>query len=500
MPAINQFTDGHYGTFDEVEGGGTSHPFKNRQVKDVTTYIRRRVYEGERAAFTPATATLADPDDVAALLLEESEMEPIGGDLVRVIREFGPVPLAQVRMDMRKFARPSMHDLFVPGGLGYVYAVSFDQLVTSHLFFDRKQASIGAPAVAYLNVNNELSLIGHQQVTVEMDNSAQSFYLDDSDATIKNALSTAVVGNPGNAANFYVSRWKYGIMFSWAGITPRLKGITITSTEISIGERTINVGTVSSTGPIEIISALTYLTSIRTVSTLLAHGAVAGNRVAFFNGDRVVGMSKVIAVPTADTCTIATKDFPDGDAIITHVVFDKDGLRLVNGTKDCTVRQTENYFRAGVTAGIATLADIPPVTTYEDPLAWLGRIVATTLTDCTATAITDLLGKPAHGLSTGDIFFILDKGIGAAGLATLTLYWAIKVDADNWQAAASAELAKAGTALPVGSGSAAMKILVPAPWPALTVSQLQVYKGPIVFKTTEEIQMADALITRAPTG
>ena len=316
---------------------------------------------------TGATATTLD---LSAYLQTTSEPEVTPTALYRFTRTFASTPATHYDPASRLFERPVMHDILS----GSNYAVSFSP-DGSWVFASRKPVTnFSLPAVSYTNPDNEQGLIGHQQVTVEMDNSAQSFYLDDSDSTIKNALSTAMVGGTGSAANFYITRWPYGVLFSWAGVNPTVKALTVTDTEITIGERTVDVGTASSTGPIEFLSGGTVKTSVRTVSSA-GHGYSAGNRVALYNGDKIVAVSKVVSA-TTDTFTISTADLPDADAVVTHCVADKDGTRYVNGAIDCSARIATRFYLPGVTSGITTMADIPNFTPTIDPVNWLAQIVA----------------------------------------------------------------------------------------------------------------------------
>lgn len=316
------------------------------------------------------TTTAARTVDLPAYLQTTSEPEVTPTALYRFSRTFASVPETHYDPASRLFERPVMHDI----KSGTNYAVSFSP-DGSWVFASRKPVTnFSLPAVSYTNPDNEQGLIGHQQVTVEMDNSAQSFYLDDSDSTIKNALSTAMVGGTGSAANFYITRWPYGVLFSWAGVNPTVKALTVTDTEITIGERTVDVGTASSTGPIEFLSGGTVKTSVRTVSSA-GHGYSAGNRVALYNGDKIVAVSKVVSAAT-DTFTISTADLPDADAVVTHCVADKDGTRYVNGAIDCSARIATRFYLPGVTSGITTMADIPNFTPTIDPVNWLAQVVA----------------------------------------------------------------------------------------------------------------------------
>lgn len=76
------------------------------------------------------------------------------------------------------------------------------------------------------------------------------------------------------------------------------------------------------------------------------------------------------------------------------------------------------------------------------------------------TTGTDTLTATAHGLNTGDRFRV--RNIGGAlptGLAAVTTYFAIRVDANNVKPASSSALAIAGTAVDItGAGSGTNQI------------------------------------------
>jgi len=474
------------------------YPFRDRQLPDTTSRTFERLYLINPGTYTPRIAERTigvpdtDPDNATAYLAAETDPENYNTTRGLVRRTFAHIPADQVSYGSEFFSRPALHDL----KSGSFYAVSFDDLLTSHLFDARKTASIGAPATTYLTLGNQLAVLAHQQVEITLNTGTSTFYLDDTDATIKDALSTAWTGNTSGAAFFYVGRWKYGLRITWAGASVTVRAINLTSTEVAIGGNTVTFGTASSFGPVEIVTAQTVLTSVRPVSSV-GHTGVAGNRVALYNNDRLVALSTV-AVATTDAFTIPTKDLPDNDAVVTHCVFDKDGFRVVNGTKSCSIRATEKFYLPGVTTGITTGADVPGVPVYTDPLAWFGRLVATTKSSATATAATDRLGISTHGMATGDTFWLGAIGSGAGNLAVRTQYWAIYVDANNIKVASSADNAKAGTAIDISSDGTGLTVYIPTPWPDLTATKLTSWMGPIVSRTVEAVQMSDALETRLP--
>lgn len=499
-------------TFTPAAGAGDADLFLANADADTASYtgdITKGLYIAQMQAESAATpgplilttaaartvsAPDRDPDDRFAYLAEESKPDILTRIHARVARLFARIPRDQVAYDTDFFSRPAIHDQVS----GSCYAVSFDDLITTHLFWARKTvSSVNDPATTYLTLGNELAVLGHQQVSITLNTGTATFYLDDSDATIKDALSTAWTGDTSGAGFFYVGRWKYGCRITWAGASVTVLAINLTDTSIAIGANTVTFGTASSTGPVEIVTAQTVLTSVRTVNST-GHGGAAGNRVALYNGARLVALSTAVAVLT-DAFSIPTKDLPDADAVVTHCVFDKDGLRIVNGPRDCTVRSTRRFYLPGVTPGVSTGADVPQIETYQDAPGWLSRLTATTHTSVTATAATDLITKTAHGLATGDVFW-LTVATGAAGLSLLTRYFAIRVDADNFKAAATAADALAGTAIDITSDGSSITLIAPAPWPAIEASRLSAWHGPILNRTFTEIQMSDALETRPPTA
>lgn len=370
------YADGTFTSFKQQGPTRVSYPLLNYPTKDktakrydITGWVIPSNYTPANALSTfPGDGTLAA--DNVAYLVEESQPSDGGGYYV-VGRAYCNIPNVQTRYGSLLFDRPSLHDVTVSN----YYGVSFDDGRTSHVFTARKTVtSLSDPEASFYNPTNAQGPIGHYQVAVEMNSSAQSFYLDDSDATIKNALSTAFIGSTANAANFYISRWKYGIYISWAGITATTKTITVTDFGVVVSSRTVTLGAASTTGPIEFTSAQTVLTSVRTV-TSASHGAAAGNRVALYNGNRIVALSTVLTSDT-NTYQFRTDDLPGADEVVTHCVFDKDGTRYVNGGVPVSTKITETYYLPGVSPGITTPADITLAKPETDPVSWLGKIAA----------------------------------------------------------------------------------------------------------------------------
>lgn len=372
------YADGTFTTFKQVGPTRVSYPLLNYPTKDKT--VKQYDITGWilPASYTPANALSTYPGDGTfaadnvAYLTAESEPQDGGGYYV-VERSYTNIPNAQTRWGSRLLVVPVLHDITSSN----YYAVSFDDGNTSSIYAARKAVtSVAAAEATYLNpTNTRAAAQGHYAANVEMNNSAQSFYLDDSDATIKTALSTAFNGDNTYYANFYVSRWNYGVYLSWAGISVTTKKITITDEEIEISDRTVALGAADSNGPIEFISAQTFAASVRAL-TSTAHGGAVGNRVALYSGARIVAMSTVQAV-TANTFSVFTKDIPESAIVIDSAVFDKDAaLRYVAGPVPVSTKITETFYLPGVSGGITTPADITLAAPQTDPVSWFGLLTS----------------------------------------------------------------------------------------------------------------------------
>jgi hypothetical protein len=105
-----------------------------------------------------------------------------------------------------------------------------------------------------------------------------------------------------------------------------------------------------------------------------------------------------------------------------------------------------------------------------------------TLTITAVNAATDTITITAHGLNTGDGFLAIYTAAGTypGGLAPVTDYWAIKVDANNVKLATSSTLALAGTAIDITStGSGTLLLLQGLPYrvPRVTAAGSQVFSA-----------------------
>lgn len=335
------------------------------------------------------SAPEVDPDDVFAWQVGESKPSVLGGDLLRIERTYGRIPGEQLGFDWQSFARPPLHDL----KSGSTYAVCFTpERDKSWLFTSRKSVSTLGDAVAtYTSEGNTRGVLPHALITIRLNNSTQTFYGDDTDTTIKNALSTALQGNTSAASSFYIQRNADGFVITYQPpSTNNIIFYTLSCASVlltAVPNLQVTPGLAYAAIP-ELITVQANERAVpaqRTITTGSAHGGSAGDWVAIWNGDLLAGMIQALSA-SGSTLTIPADEAPWNNAslIITHLAFaSQAAMLLVNGTKDCAVRLRRQFYGPGVTmlasgSTMATAADIPTANVYSDPQSWLDQIVAGT--------------------------------------------------------------------------------------------------------------------------
>lgn len=454
------------------------YPFANAPTKDTTTTGTERKYVVLPSSFSPAAALTTDPDDATQYLVEETEPAIDFSGFYRFARTFCKVPGQQVSYGSRLLVRPVMNDI----KYSTFYAVSFDSGISSWIFAARKTASIsGAPDVPSTAEGATASSLPVLTITIDSTGgSSVSFSTSDSASSIQSTVSGTF------GSNISVSRGDTNITISGSSLTAKSVGASGSGVEIMLS------GTPLSSQEIRITASNQLVGSTRTISST-GHGGAAGDLVALWNGDKLWSAGRVVSV-TTDTFTIKLDLAPGKDDVITHCQFAKNGLRLANDAVSVTTKETANFALPGVTSGISSPADITLATPQTAPLNWLTAICgADGSWTATATAATDYVTKAAHGLSTGDVLWIQSISSGAGGVSTMTLYYAIRVDADNFKLATSHANAIAGSGVNISSDGTGLAVLVPSQWPVVEGSNVQPWRGPIYQQTIVSAQMSDAL-------
>lgn len=309
------------------------------------------------------------------------ETPPDAGSLrqgiARFSRTYMRLPGQKTDYGSAIITRPVLDDI----KSGTTYAVSWDDRF-SWVFSSRKSiTSFAAPDVPNTaNINNGStlgSLAGSATISVTADNSTQTFADNASDSTIQDAMSNAVLGNTSQAASFKILR--------------NLNSVTVfassTATTISaLSSNSIRTEVVAAATLGQAVTAAELFTftatdvnaaSIRSVSAT-GHGGVAGDRVAFWNGDKIVAKGVVITAAT-DSFTANLDAIPGKDFTATHCAFSTDASACyVNGPVSVSTKIVTDFYYPGWSPGVTTPADISVVSTQLDPISWLGLIVAGT--------------------------------------------------------------------------------------------------------------------------
>lgn len=119
MSSLPLLTDGDYTARLLIAPTRITRPFLNSPTKDAATKVFERLYEIDRASYTPfaALATLpaegtADPADAAAYLVEEGEpeLQPDGTQAVRCL--FSHIPAQQTVPSSLILSKPSLSGTF----------------------------------------------------------------------------------------------------------------------------------------------------------------------------------------------------------------------------------------------------------------------------------------------------------------------------------------------------------------------------------------------------
>lgn len=311
--------------------------------------------------------------DSLAWIVDESEPVHTGvGNLLRFTRRFARIPANQVIASSKYIDRPSVHG----AKSGTAYGVSFRDGY-DHIFTSRKTAggSYTNPAVTTTN-----PLPGTNITITDSGGNVATFAANASKATIDAALASLTALTYKVATVWDTNR----ISITWSGT---VLSYTYPTGVIPVAVRLSSVGT--SLGLIQFNSTGSTTSLAVTTFPCPSHGGVVGDKVAFWEGDSLLGTSTVSSVPDTDTFSCLTDALDIDTSLVTHCAFSTDAAYCVaTGPKMCSIRLTQRYYLPGYTTGIATAADITPPATATDPVSWLAAIVAGTA--WVVDAVTDL--------------------------------------------------------------------------------------------------------------
>jgi hypothetical protein len=304
--------------------------------------------------------------DPFAFLVSESEMQT-NGPCGMFSRRYARIPGDQITPGNQMVGRPVMHNI----KSGTSYAVSFDDRQKySWVFTSRKSvtrvSSVDAKTITAAMPSGNITFVEGGRTLNIAANSTKAAFEAGFSGTLTGLSNVAVTVSSGQ------------VQITWTG--------TMTSVTPPSGAQVMQF---APTWFVTLISTGTQTIPATTTFDAASHGGVVGDRVALWSEDNLVGTGTVVTVPNSGSFTVMTSDLNAANTLVTHCAFSSDAATCyVNGYKLCTVRRTKKFYLPGVTTGITTYADIPDVTVYTDPVAWLGRLVAGST--YAAIAVSDL--------------------------------------------------------------------------------------------------------------
>ncbi len=365
------------GFVQPVQDGRTipSYPFLING--DIVTKIYQRELVQKEANYVPLKpGTELDSvwpgGDPNAYCLPDGPLQWTGvSDLMRFSRSYARLPAPQTIYGSRLFNRPVMHDVFSGGS----YAVSFDNGETSHVFTSRKTVSSVGALTGGTNVAvaaQEFGVLPHTAFSI-VDGGAHTSvnYLDDDVST----MQANIEGDLTDLTAVAVSAVPGGITIAWQGKT---NWVTTAEQDVTI------IGGAGIDGSVTFLANAPTVTDyqasaypLRTINST-AHGGEAGDWCVLWNGDRIIGMVRVIS-KTTDAFVIPCADdqLTSSTLALTHCGFAPDAAaRYVNGPVAVSVKEVTTFYLPGVTVGITTPSDIALIVPKITPILWLGEIVA----------------------------------------------------------------------------------------------------------------------------
>jgi hypothetical protein len=383
-----RYRDGRLHEVPLTDRARIEYPFlANPLTPDAATRILERRFCVDawryvpRLGSTPVTdsaenPSLSDRDSLAYLVAESEKPEYIGGGRYAVTRRYARIPGTQYEPDSVALARPSLHDIKVTVSSVDYYAVSFDDGATSHLFTTgRKAVSTVADILGGTRVAVAAEAFGtlpSASVTFAEGANSVSVNLTSSASSIQSSLATALTG----LTSVSVAGTGGSLTVSWVGT---MESISTSSTAVTMSGGAGADGSVTFTAAkpsVEDVQTLAAPTRIITTSS--AHGGSAGDWLACWNGNKLVGMVKVVAASGSSITVPAGEGlFAVDDVAITHVGFmSAAAYRVANGQVECSARRVRRFYLPGVTVGITNAADIPGFASVtSDPISWLTAIV-----------------------------------------------------------------------------------------------------------------------------
>lgn len=354
----------------QFESGSAGIPLTPSVYLATTTTARTATLVPSSHAQLIPTDPVVDPFAFCVM-----EGDPVAGDalLAGFTRWFARIPLAQIIPSTKYFTRPVMDDVFIAST---AWAVSFDDAKQfSHVFTSRKTTgiSIGALTLGTTPAGQTFDTLPGTTITfTDSAGTGLGIAVNAGATAIRAAL---VAAYPATMTNFIVGATNNSVVISWTNGTGYMKTIDLPSSVVRMDWTPGSTSAAFNSADTR-TAAPNQNPSLRTINCT-GHGGVVGDLVVFWNGNKIVAKSIVMAVASADAFSVNAADVDGKDIVINAIGMSSDAAACyVNGAKVCTARKTTTFYLPGYSVGITTYADIPTQLTYIDALSWLGRIIA----------------------------------------------------------------------------------------------------------------------------
>lgn len=418
-------------------------PFAMGQIPDTTTKEYRRDFIVNPATYTPRIAVRtagvpdSDPSNASAYLCEETLPEYLNERFATVKRTFCMIPGDQVSYTSRSFSRPNLHGIKV----GSYYGVSFDDGKTSWLFAARKAIAPGG--IASITASSAT-----RSGTITRTGTNPS----NKEARTPDALPSSVItfsvstGSTGNTISANASAATWLSVMSIHGIS----------------------GTASST-PGQTVLRRTSGNSITSIECSDPSVVISGSPL----GDLVI--SRIQTSAYSDT-TETVSESESQNITETYSVDGSVRRFTTSASHGGNAGDYVVFWKGDKIVAMSNVVAVPTSTTFDVPLsAVAGKdFSADYVGFSSAAAVRYVNGQKDCTIKVIQKFYLpgVTPGIATgADIPTTPLF----ADAIGWLTAISSGMSYA----------------------AIAVADVKSWKGPILVKTIEEVQMSDALESRS---
>lgn len=261
------------------------------------------------------------------------------------------------------FSLPDLHDVYSSSRYGVRFVPG-----RNWLFSTRISVSAIAALASETTITQNPAFPAGFVTCISSNGSGASFALSSTAGTIRAVLNAIGIG-----AAVVVTRNSIAIS------TPAT-GYKLTSVDCAVDGVRVTCTDDDYTLTYELPTATTAQPStVRTVTTGSSHGGSAGEWMAAWNGDKLLGMCRAVAA-SGSSITIPATEAPWNmvGLAITHIAFASQAAACIaHGVFDVSARRARRFYLPGVSVGISNLADVPAQTVVtRDPVSWMDAVVS----------------------------------------------------------------------------------------------------------------------------